>query len=75
MPWTAKQHRLFEAAAHDPSIAAKYHIPQQKAGQMASEGIKDAVTGETRKKTLVRHLRGGGNGGIGGGGTGSVGSM
>jgi len=75
MPWTPKQHRLFMAAAHNPAIAAAHHIPQQKAAQMASEGIKDSVTHETRKKTLVKHLRGGGFGGIGGGGTGSVGSV
>jgi hypothetical protein len=73
MPWTPAQHRLFEAAAHDPEIAKRKGIPQNKAAQMASEGIKDA--GETRKRTLVRALRGGGSGGIGGGGTGSVGSM
>lgn len=40
MPWTEKQHRLFEAAAHNPAIAQKYGIPQQKAATMASEGIK-----------------------------------
>ena len=40
MPWTPAQHRLFEAAAHNPQIAAQKGIPQQKAAQMASEGIK-----------------------------------
>jgi len=74
MPWTEKQNRLFRAAAHNPAIAASHHMSQQKAGEMAGEGIKSS-TGEVRKKTLVRHLRGGGVGGIGGGGTGSVGSV
>ena len=40
MPWTAKQHRLFEAAAHDPSVAKRVGIPQEKAKMMASEGVK-----------------------------------
>lgn len=40
MPWTPKQHRLFEAAAHNPAIAQKVGIPQDKAQQMASEGVK-----------------------------------
>ena len=41
MPWTAKQHRLFEAAAHNKGVAQKFGIQQDKAKQMASEGIKD----------------------------------
>lgn len=41
MPWTPKQHRLFEAAAHNPAIAQKVGIPQDKAKEMASEGVKD----------------------------------
>lgn len=40
MPWTAKQHRLFEAAAHNPAVAKRVGIPQQKAAGMAAEGVK-----------------------------------
>ena len=40
MPWTAKQVRLFQAAAHNPAFAAKVGIPVQKAQEMASEGVK-----------------------------------
>ena len=40
MPWTPAQHRLFEAAAHDPKIAAARGIKQGDAKRMASEGIK-----------------------------------
>jgi hypothetical protein len=40
MPWTPAQHRLFEAAAHNPAIAKEKGIPQAKAKKMASEGIK-----------------------------------
>jgi len=53
MPWSPKQHRLFEAAAHDPSIAKRVGIPQGKAREMASEGIKTAS-----KKKLVSALQG-----------------
>lgn len=40
MPWTPAQHRLFEAAAHNPAIAKAHGIPQPKAAKMADEGIK-----------------------------------
>ena len=53
MPWTPAQHRLFEAAAHDPAIAARKGIPQQKASQMAAEGIKRPAQG----KALATALR------------------
>lgn len=43
MPWTPAQHRLFEAAAHNPKIAASHGMSQSKAAQMASEGIKKAA--------------------------------
>lgn len=43
LPYSLKQHRLFEAVAHDPAIAAKRDIPQAQAAKMASEGVKDAV--------------------------------
>jgi hypothetical protein len=39
MPWTPAQHRLFEAAAHNPEIAKRKGIPQPQAAKMASEGI------------------------------------
>ena len=40
MPWTPAQHRLFEAASHNPEIAKEKGIPQHKAAMMAKEGIK-----------------------------------
>ena len=40
MPYTGPQHRLFEAAAHSQSVAQRVGIPQGKAAQMASEGVK-----------------------------------
>ena len=40
MPYTPSQHRLFQAAAHDASIAKRAGIPQEKAAMMASEGVK-----------------------------------
>jgi hypothetical protein len=50
MPWTPSQHRLFEAAAHNPAIAKRKGIPQAKAAQMASEGIKPQKLGEGLKR-------------------------
>ena len=55
MPWSPKQHRLFEAAAHSPAIAQKYGIPQQKAATMASEGIKPSTP---KPKLLANAIRG-----------------
>jgi hypothetical protein len=34
---------LFEAAAHDPSVAKKVGIPQSKAKKMAHEGVKKSA--------------------------------
>lgn len=44
MPYTAKQHRLFEAAAHNKSIAKKHGMTQAEAKRMASEGVKKKKT-------------------------------
>ena len=40
MPWSSKQHRLFEAAAHSQDVAKRVGIPMEQAKQMASEGVK-----------------------------------
>ena len=40
MPYTPKQHKMFEAAAHNPSFAAKVGIPVKTAKKMASEVVK-----------------------------------
>ena len=40
MPWTVKQHRLFEAAAHSGVVAKRVGIPQARAKKMAAEGVK-----------------------------------
>jgi hypothetical protein len=44
MPYTAKQHRLFEAAAHNPNIAKEHGMSQADAKKMASEGVKKKKT-------------------------------
>ena len=56
MPWTPKQHRLFEAAAHNPQIATRVGIPQAKASQMASEGIKRPALPKPNPNSLARAL-------------------
>lgn len=53
MPWNPAQHRLFEAAAHNPAVAKRVGIPQGTAAKMASEGIK----GKTTPKHLAKALR------------------
>lgn len=53
MPYTPAQHRLFEAAAHNPEIAKSKGIPQQQAAKMASEGVKpnsQSLAAALRKK-------------------------
>lgn len=54
MPWTGKQHRLFEAAAHSPAVAKRVGIPQAKAAQMASEGVKKSSKGEMMAAKLKK---------------------
>lgn len=51
MPYTLAQNRLFQAAAHNPAVAKKVGIPQDKAKQMAAEGVKrQALAQALRKK-------------------------
>lgn len=62
MPWNPAQHRLFEAAAHDPAIAKRTGIPQATAARMASEGIKKPAAkyaGADRGKRLGKALANG----------------
>jgi len=40
MPYTAKQHALFEAAAHNKSVAKAHGMSQADAKRMAGEGVK-----------------------------------
>ena len=40
MPYTEKQHRLFEAAQHDPEIAREHGLSQKEARKLAHEGVK-----------------------------------
>lgn len=41
MPYTAKQNKLFRAAAHDLKIAKSSGIPMATAKKLASEGVKN----------------------------------
>jgi hypothetical protein len=40
MPWSSKQHKLFEAAAHDADIAREHGMSQKEARKLANEGVK-----------------------------------
>lgn len=62
MPYTAKQHRLFEAVAHSKEVSKRTGIPQSTAKKMASEGVK-----ADRSKNLGKYLyKKGGGGGMSG---------
>jgi hypothetical protein len=52
MPWSPKQHRLFEGIAHG-SIPPSKGLSRAKASEMASEGIKKS----TRMKSLVKRKK------------------
>lgn len=56
MPWNPAQHRLFEAAAHNPAIAKAKGIPQTKAASMASEGIRAPAKSKSSPQVLARAL-------------------
>lgn len=45
MPWTAKQLKLFRAAAHNPAIAKSSGIKQADAERMSKEGLKKMAGG------------------------------
>lgn len=55
MPWTASQHRLFQAAAHNAAIAREHGMSQSKAREMASEGVKRAPSAKAMR--LAKGLR------------------
>lgn len=40
IPYNLQQHKLFEAAAHNPKVAKRVGIPVATAAKMASEGVK-----------------------------------
>lgn len=52
MPWTAKQLKLFRAAAHNPTIAKSHGLSQAKASEMSKEGLKKAKGGSVLKQTI-----------------------
>jgi len=51
MPWTRKQHNLFEARAHGADFPMARKIPVATARKMAGEGVKPG------KDALVKALR------------------
>ena len=43
MPYTKKQNKLFQAAAHNKQIAKKLGLPQEMAKKMAKEPMKKSA--------------------------------
>lgn len=56
MPWNPAQTRLFLAAAHDPAVAKRHGLSQEKARGMAMESTPKqrsaAMKGAARAKAL-----------------------
>lgn len=52
MPYAPNQHRLFEGIAHG-SIPSRKGLSREKAGELASEGVKKP----NRMKTLVKRKK------------------
>jgi len=59
MPYTAKQHRLFQAISHGwkPPASSGIHISKEDATKMAHEGVKDDPK-EAKRKAQLAALRG-----------------
>jgi hypothetical protein len=60
MPYTARQHRTFQAIAHGfkPKKKGLRGISQGQASKMASEGVKKGVSGARRRHAVARGVRG-----------------
>lgn len=52
MPYTLAQHKLFEAAGHNPQIAQNHGMTQAKALKMAGEGVKQKPSPQQYAKAL-----------------------
>jgi hypothetical protein len=50
MPYTPKQHKLFQAAAHNPKIAAKHGMGMDVAKRLSKEPVKKAPAKTAKKK-------------------------
>lgn len=48
MPWTEKQRKLFNAAAHDPDIARENGMDSREAGHLSDEANKLKKIGKER---------------------------
>lgn len=54
MPYTLQQHKLFEAAAHNPDVAKKTGISVADAKKMAHEGVKKKASPKKLAEALKR---------------------
>lgn len=50
MPYTAKQNKLFQAAAHNKEFSKKVGIPMATAKKMADEGVKKPAKKKVSKR-------------------------
>lgn len=54
MPWSAKQHRMFQAIAHGAKIPG-VHISAEDAKRMAAEGVKPEDKAAARGQLSAVH--------------------
>ena len=59
MPWTSKQHRLFEFVKHNPAKARAegIKIKPSDASRMAAEGVKENSSVKHAMTHLKKHHR------------------
>ncbi len=59
MPWSPRQHRLLQAIEHGfrPSNGAFSGVSQEKAGEMAHEGVRRSVEHARRAHELKKKLK------------------
>lgn len=59
MPYTEKQHRVFQAIAHgwNPKKGSLASISQSEAKKMAGEGVKSEVAAASRKSAIGRKVK------------------
>ena len=60
MPYTEKQHRVFQVIAHgwEPKKSSLASISQTEASKMASEGVKADVSREKHKYAIKKAVKG-----------------
>lgn len=59
MPYTAKQNRVFRAISHGwhPNKGSLASISREEATKMASEGVKQSVSGARKRHSVAKAMK------------------